>query len=590
MITQTTIDQVMSAARIEEVVGDYVPLHRRGGDFVGLCPFHEDHKPSMHVSISKGIYKCFACDEGGDAVRFLQKYLHVSWSEAILLLAKRYGIAVEYVPGTTGDDQASAQARQQAKEATMKRHQMMEVLNKAAGYFGRCLYLPKHGEVLKYLHERGISDATLRVYRVGYAPREQQGRGLLEAAIKAGYDGELLVDAGLALSPSKARFINRIVFPIVRVDGCAVGFGGRILPSEPDKKALAIKYLNTCETMLYQKSKVLFGLDIARTAITQQKRAYICEGYMDVLALHEAGIHQAVAACGTAFTTEQGRLLSRFCTSAVLCYDGDAAGAKATVSTMKILLSEGVIPEVLVSPLGSDPATLWQEHGADLPQYIAQHTVSYLEYLVGNCTVSSSPAAYQTMMTRATQVIACVRDALVRDQAIRWVANSTESKSAIVEQMVRTHGATPGQGRHTEVSSIDEPISNVLLPTPRPAIEKSIVALLTAHPYKDFLHFAREEIIDDGITLSSVDMAEVVRELESARGTAEGGSMDGSLDASMNASLNASMDADTVEQLSRMLEDLVLALKECVVLERMQQAGSDWEMLGEMKAKLEGRG
>ncbi|GAA4805394.1 DNA primase [Olivibacter ginsenosidimutans] len=370
MIKQETVGKILDAARIEEVVGDFVDLKKRGTSMIGLCPFHNEKTPSFHVSVSKGIYKCFGCGAGGDAVRFVMDLEKYSYPEALRYLAQKYNIEVEE------EEQSPEQVA-----ASDHRESLLIVTNWAAKFFRDHLWNTEDGKAigLSYFRERGYRDDILRKFELGYSPEAWEA--LYGAAVKEGFSEAFLEETGLIVSREDGkrydRFRGRVLFPIHNLTGRVLGFGGRTLKT--DKKVP--KYVNSPESLIYHKSDVLYGLFFAKKAITEQDNCFLVEGYADVLSMHQVGVENVVASSGTSLTSGQIRLISRYTKNVTILYDGDAAGIKASLRGMDMLLEEGLNVKVLLFPDGDDPDSFAMKHGASyFKQYIAENSKDFIFY------------------------------------------------------------------------------------------------------------------------------------------------------------------------------------------------------------------
>lgn len=345
MISRSTIDRVMESARIEEVVGDFVTLKKRGINYLGLCPFHNEKTPSFNVNPSRGMYKCFGCGEAGNSVGFLMAHEHLSYPDAIKALAQRYNIAVE-------EDLSQPTPEQQ--QAQSERDRLYQLHAFAQSYFVQYLQSDDGQAIgLSYFRERGITDASVQLFGLGYAPDSLTK--FSDFAKSSDYTEADIVSAGLATQREHGgladRFRGRVLFPFYNLSGKVIGFGGRTLKN--DKKEA--KYLNSPETLLYKKSETLYGLFQAKKAIQKAENTYLVEGYTDVISLHQAGIENVVASSGTSLTQEQARLIRRFSKNVTVLYDGDAAGIKASLRGIDILLEHDLNVRVVLMPDGEDP-------------------------------------------------------------------------------------------------------------------------------------------------------------------------------------------------------------------------------------------
>ncbi|OJU54258.1 MAG: DNA primase, partial [Bacteroidales bacterium 45-6] len=330
MIDQITVDRIMDAAQIVDVVSDFVTLKRRGVNFVGLCPFHSDKTPSFYVSPSKNICKCFACGEGGTSVHFIMKHEQLSYYEALKFLAKKYSIEVKEKELT--DEQ---------KQAFNERESLFILNNYAKDYFANTLHNHLEGKNigLSYFRERGFRDDIIKKFQLGYSLEQRDA--LYQDAVRNGYNKEYLFKTGLVIQGENNyvadRFRGRVMFPVHTLSGKVVAFGGRILKKAENTG----KYVNSPESEIYHKSDQLYGIYFAKQAITKSDRCFLVEGYTDVISMHQAGIENVVASSGTALTHGQIKLIHRFTSNITVLYDGDAAGIKAALRGIDLLLEEG---------------------------------------------------------------------------------------------------------------------------------------------------------------------------------------------------------------------------------------------------------
>ncbi len=352
MINRNTIDEILNVTRVEEVVGDFVNLRKRGANYIALCPFHNEKTPSFNVSPAKGIYKCFGCGKGGDAIRFLMDHEQLSYPEALRWLADKYNIVIKEEAETPEDI-----ARRDKRESLL-------VLNQfASRYYDQCLWQSEEGRNigLNYFKERNFRESVIRKFQLGYAPAS--GAALSDEALAKGYQREYLLALGLSKEKDNGLrdfFRSRVVFPIHSLSGSVIAFGARTLSS--DKKIP--KYLNSPESEIYHKSKVLYGAFFAKSAMRQQDECLMVEGYTDVISLHQAGIENVVASSGTSLTHEQVRLVKRYTENVTILYDGDKAGVAAALRGLDIVLEEGLNVKVVVLPEGEDPDSFVQKEGS----------------------------------------------------------------------------------------------------------------------------------------------------------------------------------------------------------------------------------
>ena len=370
MIDQATVDKILDSANILEVVSDFVTLRKRGVNYVGLCPFHDEKTPSFSVSPSKGICKCFSCGKGGSPVHFIMEHEQLSYYEALRYLAKKYNIEIQ-----------ERELTDEEKRAQGKRESMLIVNAFAQEYFSKTLFNHPDGHAigLSYFYERGFRDDIIRKFGLGYSLDRRDA--LYQEAVKRGYKKEYLLDTGLCIESSDGRvndrFRGRVIFPVYSLSGKIVAFGGRILKKD-DKMA---KYVNSPESEIYHKSNELYGIYHAKQAIVKQDTCYLVEGYTDVLSMHQSGIENVVASSGTSLTPGQIRLIHRFTDNVTILYDGDAAGIKASLRGIDLLLKEGIHIKVVLLPDGDDPDSFSKKQSAaSFTQYIKEHEVDFIRF------------------------------------------------------------------------------------------------------------------------------------------------------------------------------------------------------------------
>lgn len=370
-IAPATIDQIKSAAQIEEVVGDFVSLKRKGQNLWACCPFHNERTPSFSVSPNKNFFKCFGCGKAGDAISFVMEVEGAGYLEALKYLAKKYGIEVQ-------EEEMTPQQQLEHNE----RESLHIVLKYAEEHFQHNLFEVDEGKSigLSYFKERGYHERTIETFQLGYAL--DQWQGLLDAATKSGYSKEKLLQAGLILESDKGdrsydRFRGRVIFPIHNLTGKPIAFGARMLGT--DKKQP--KYINSPETELYNKSEALYGIFQAKKAIRQEENCYLVEGYTDVISMHQAGVENVVASSGTSLTTGQIRLIRRFSEAVTILYDGDSAGLMASLRGIDLILEEGLNVRVLLFPQGDDPDSYVRKVGPDaFKHYLETHSQDFLHF------------------------------------------------------------------------------------------------------------------------------------------------------------------------------------------------------------------
>ena len=457
MIPKETVDLILDTARIEEVVGDFVTLKRRGSSYVACCPFHNEKTPSFHVTPSKGIYKCFGCGKAGSAVGFVMEYEHMSYPEALRYLARKYNIEVQ-----EEEESAEQIAARQRSES------LMAVSEFARQFF--CDQL-KDGEGravgYRYYRNRGIEDATIAQWSLGWAPSGKTS--LVEAARKAGYKDEFLVDAGLAIRQEDGtlidKFRERVMFPIHSVSGRVIAFSGRTLKADNPAK-----YVNSPETEIYIKSRNLLGIYFAKSEISRQDRCILVEGNVDVVMMHQLGITNVVASCGTSLTEEQVRLIRKFTENITIMYDGDKAGLHAALRAIGLILKEGMNPRVVFLPDGDDPDSFSRKHTLEeIREFIAaneQDGVSFKTNLLLN-EAGGDPIKKAGIINEVADTVADIPDAIKRQVYIDTVSRMVGIEADIIQDRVRK----TREKMHKEIPARERQAQE----TPAPAAESRIV-------------------------------------------------------------------------------------------------------------------
>jgi len=372
MIDRQTVDRILDAANIVDVVSDFVTLKRAGANLKGLCPFHDDRTPSFMVSPSKNICKCFACGKGGTPVHFIMEHEQLSYPDALRYLAKKYHIEVKEREQT--DEEKAEQS---------ERESLFVVNEWANEWFQQQMNDTVDGRAvgLAYFRHRGFRDDLIKKFQLGYCPDKYDAQW--QAGLKAGYNEEFLLKTGLCIRNEAGktydRFRARVIFPIHTLSGKVVGFGGRVLDSRT--KGVQVKYQNSPESIIYSKKRELYGLFFAKKAIVKEDLCYLVEGYTDVMAMHQQGVENVVASSGTALTHEQIRAIHRFTENIVVIYDGDAAGIKASQRGIDMLLAEGMTVKLLLLPDGDDPDSFARKHTAtEYQAYLKEHQVDFIRF------------------------------------------------------------------------------------------------------------------------------------------------------------------------------------------------------------------
>lgn len=419
VIPKETVDKIIDAARVEEVVGDFIVLKKRGANLLGLCPFHGEKTPSFTVSPAKGIYKCFGCGKAGNSVNFIMEHESLTYPEALKYLAKKYHIEVKEKEVTPEE-----QAHQNERES------LHIVANYAAQYFAGNLWNSDEGRSvgLSYFRERGFTDDIIRKFQLGFSFEER--KAFTKAALEAGYKGDYLVKTGLSILSDRHkegeiitaehlfdRYSGRVIFPIHSVTGRVIGFGGRILNND---KKLA-KYINSPQTDIYDKSRVLYGLFFAKKQMVQEDNCFLVEGYTDVISMQQAGVENVVSSSGTSLTVEQIRQIHRFTKNITILYDGDFAGIKASFRGIDLILEEGMNVKVLLFPDGDDPDSYSKKVSPEeLKGFIKNNALDFIKFKTNLLyeEAKSDPAKKVSLVKEIIDSIAIVPDAITRNEYI----------------------------------------------------------------------------------------------------------------------------------------------------------------------------
>ncbi len=434
MIDKETKDKIMDVVQIQEVIGDFVSLQKRGVNYVACCPFHDEKTPSFSVSPTKGIYKCFGCGKSGDAVSFLMDHEHFSYPDALKYLANKYHIEIK-----------EEELTEEQKEQKNDRDAMFTLSEFAQKYFEDILHNDEMGRAigLSYFHERGMSDEIIKRFGLGYCLDEW--RGFTDHALKSGYSDDILKKTGLTIYHEDGkkfdRFRGRVMFPMYNLSGRVLAFSGRILKKDPN----AAKYVNSPESEIYTKGRNLYGLYQARTAIAKADKCYLVEGNIDVVSMHQSGVENTVASWGTALTDEQIRQLKRFTHNVTVVYDGDAAGIKATLRAVDMLYRQGLHVRVALFPDGEDPDSYARKYGStQLQEFLSTHEENFITYRLRLLTdeVKRDPIRKAQAVKEILATIAYVPDMLERSEYISLCASRFGMAEATLHsQMVQIMAA-----------------------------------------------------------------------------------------------------------------------------------------------------
>ena len=486
MIDRATVEKILDAVRIEEVIGDFVTLRKRGANYLGLCPFHQDKNPSMSVSATKGIFKCFACGKAGNAVTFLMEHEHLSYWEALRYLAKKYHIDI-------------VEKEETAEEVAnrMRYESMLVVSEYAQKFYADVLWNTEVGKAigLSYFRERKFSDETIRKFGLGYAA--SRPLTLSATALKAGYKKEYLVASGLCLEREGTgeiydRFFDRVMFPIHSISGRVIAFGGRTLKTD---KSVA-KYVNSPQSEIYDKSRSLYGIFQAKNSIAKADKCILVEGYADVISMHQAGVTNVVASSGTSLTVEQIRLIKRFTDKITIIYDGDAAGIKAALRGIDLVLEEGLSVKVVLLPPEDDPDTFAKSHSLiEIQEYIEENEKDFISFKSDLLLQESErdPVRRAQVIGDILQSVASVADPILRNIYVEMVSEKFDQKidsvlSKVTEYrnkkkaMARTRRRFEDQQRQGWQPEAPQPEE---VPADLPGPEENTPSQSAAYPVRD---------------------------------------------------------------------------------------------------------
>ena len=455
LISEETIQSVTEASDIVDLIGSYFPLKRAGTSFRAVCPFHQEKTPSFHVNPARQSFHCFGCGAGGGVLRFVMDYEHVDFPSAVRRLAQRAGIPIL-------EDAASAEDGQKQGQ----RQRLLAIHAEAAAWFHKALVKsPAGAQAREYLKSRGITSEVAKSWQLGYAPDSWDA--LLEHLRGCRFsDGEIML-SGLASSKEDragdriySRFRHRVMFPIRNDYGEVIAFSGRTLEADPK----AAKYVNSPETALFTKGKVLYGLDKSKRDLIEKNTAIVCEGQLDLISAYEAGIRHVIAPQGTAFTSDQARLLRRYVETVLLCFDSDTAGKKATSSSLPSLLSQGLSVKVVVLPAGEDPDSLIRRNGAAAFLALVEKAADYFDHSLEEAVLSgelNTPAGKSKLVRRIAPPLALVQDAVLREAILGRIS----SRLSLPHAVIRSAMKAPSQdtGNEGGVVPLDEPVQKITL-------------------------------------------------------------------------------------------------------------------------------
>ena len=492
MIPQETVNAILDAVRIEEVIGDFVTLRRRGASLVACCPFHNEKTPSFHVTPARSMYYCFGCHKGGSAVTFLMEHEHMTYPDALRYLAKKYHIEIQETELTPEE----IQARQKGES-------LMLVTEFAQKFFTDSLRT-QEGRAYggAYYKSRGLEDGTIETFGLGWAP---SGRtALADAARAAGYREEYLVETGLCIKYDDGRLVDRfserVTFPIHSVSGRVIAFSARTLSS--DKKVA--KYVNSSDSEIYHKKQSLYGIFLAKSEIARQDRCILVEGNVDVVSMHQLGITNVVASCGTALTIEQIRLIHKFTDNVTIMYDGDGAGIHAAQRGIDLVLKEGLNVKVVLLPDGDDPDSYSRKHTLEeVRDFISTHEQDFIEFetdlLLGQA--GGDPIKKANLINDISDTVALIPDEIKRSVYTDTVARSFQvERDIIARRVARTHGKLMEDSRKERAreEEVPAPVPQEAPAAPSAGTEQTVQSQIDAQKAQfrivapveaDILHF-----------------------------------------------------------------------------------------------------
>lgn len=475
MIPQETVQKILDTARVEEVIGDFVTLRRRGADLWACCPFHGEKTPSFHVIPAKGQYYCFGCHKGGSAIGFVMDYEHLSYVEALRYLARKYNIEIVEKEETAEDI------------ANRQRNESLLLVSEYAGkFFKEQLHTDEGRSVgLEYFHSRGLEDATIEKYGLGWAPSSRHA--LTDAAKAAGYKDEYLLETGLCAAYDSDnrlhdRFYDRVVFPIHSMSGRVIAFGARTLKSKEEGKPYA-KYVNSKESDIYVKNKSLYGIWFAKNEMARKDKCYLVEGYLDVLSMHQLGITNVVASSGTALTEGQIGLIKRFTQNVTIMYDGDSAGIHAALRGIDMFLREGMNVKVVLIPDGDDPDSYSRKHSlAEVEEFLAAAEMDFVDFKSSLLLKDAArdPLKRAEVINDIADTIADIPDAVKRSVYVDFLSDKFEIRRDILDERI---GATRSKRLIEQKKAADRDRERLRNQTSRSGASAGLATILPGNGY-----------------------------------------------------------------------------------------------------------
>ena len=495
MIDRATVDRIYAAADVVDIVSDFVTLKRAGVNYKACCPFHSEDTPSFVVSPAKGLYKCFGCGKGGNAVTFVMEHEKMTYVEALKFVAKKYGIEVE-----------EREMSDEEKQRNDDRESMMVVNSWAYDYFKQQLSDTDEGLSVgkSYLRQRGFTDATIARFGLGYCP--SKGDQMTQAALSAGYKEQFLTGTGLSIKRETGgwydRFCGRVIFPIHSISGRVIAFGGRVMRKD-DRTA---KYLNSPESPVYSKTNSLYGLYFAKAAITKHNYCILVEGYTDVIQMHQKGIENVVASSGTSLTTEQIRLIGRFTRNITVIYDGDSAGIKASLRGIDMILREGMNVRIVLLPAPEDPDSFARNHTAEeVRDYIDTHSEDFISFKANLLMeeAKGDPIRKAELIQDIVQSISEVPDKIQRSVFVKDCAKKMDiSEQVLLDEVARRRMLGVDKGavefvnnfrrgqqfaeRTTTTPTVEQQLGHVQPGSDVAEVEKELVSCLLLYGHQNF--------------------------------------------------------------------------------------------------------
>ena len=503
MIDQVTIDRILDAAQIVDVVSEFVTLRKRGVNYVGLCPFHNEKTPSFSVSPAKGLCKCFSCGKGGNSVHFIMEHEQMSYYEALKYLAKKYNIEIK-----------ERELTNEEKQAQTTRESMFIVNNFARDYFQNILKNHVDGRSigLAYFRQRGFRDDIIEKFQLGYCTESHDA--MSQEALRKGYKKEFLVKTGICYETDdhrlRDRFWGRVIFPVHTLSGKVVAFGGRVLSTAT--KGVKVKYVNSPESEIYHKSNELYGIYFAKQAIVKQDRCFLVEGYTDVISMHQSGIENVVASSGTALTPGQIRLIHRFTNNITVLYDGDVAGIKASIRGIDMLLEEGMNIKVCLLPDGDDPDSFARKHNSEEFQaFIHEHEKDFIRFKTDLLMEDAGrdPIKRAELISNIVRSISVIPEAIIRDVYIKECSQHLriEEKLLVAEvaKLREAQAEKANRPSYNHSSSTTGDTSGTAAASGTPAYSGAPTYSTPSSPYANAGMPPEPEYDDDGNIVSFAD-------------------------------------------------------------------------------------